>query len=140
MENENENVIENINEDVNEKKIRRKKFLKPDENDVYNLMGELNMKGNNFMSEERLVNFARTFMDHYEANGWMAGKVHMKDWQSAVKNWMRREWEKIKNPKSNTYGKPITTADHIAKAEQLYRDALAISNARDKARQDSGIA
>lgn len=137
MENENENVIENINEDVSEKKVRRKKFVKPDENDVYNLMGELNAAGKNFMSEDKLVNFARTFMDHYEANGWIVGKASMKDWQSTVRNWMRREWDKIKNQKSNTYGKSTTTADHIAKAEQLFRDAVAISHARDQARQDS---
>jgi uncharacterized protein YdaU (DUF1376 family) len=132
LENRNEIIIE----DANEKKTTRKKFVKPDENDVYNLMGELNTKGNNFLSEDKLVNFARTFMDHYEANGWIVGKTSMKDWQSTVKNWMRREWDKIKNQKS--YGKqPTTTAEHIAKAEALFRDAVAISRARDEARQDS---
>ena len=110
MENENENINENINEviveDANEKKTTRKKFVKPHEDDVYNLMGELNAAGKNFMSEVQLVNFARTFMDHYEANGWIVGKTPMKDWQSTVKNWMRREWDKVKNQKTNTYGKP----------------------------------
>jgi hypothetical protein len=137
MENENENINENeiIVEDANEKKTTRKKFVKPDENDVYNLMGELNMKGGSFLSEDKLVTFARTFMDHYEANGWIVGKTSMKDWQSTVKNWMRREWEKIKTQKS--YGKQSnSTADSIAKAEQLFRDAVAISRARDEARQD----
>jgi len=43
-------------------------------------------------------------MDHYEANGWIVGKASMKDWQSTVRNWMRREWDKIKNQKPNTYG------------------------------------
>jgi len=102
--NENENINEIIVEDANEKKTTRKKFVKPNENDVYNLMGELNAAGKNFMSEDKLVNFARTFMDHYEANGWIVGKASMKDWQSTVRNWMRREWDKIKNQKSNTYG------------------------------------
>ena len=105
-ENENENINEVIVEDANEKKTTRKKFVKPHEDDVYNLMGELNAAGKNFMSEVQLVNFARTFMDHYEANGWIVGKTPMKDWQSTVKNWMRREWDKIKNQKPNTYGKP----------------------------------
>jgi len=95
------------------------------------------MKGNNFLTEDKLVNFARTFMDHYEANGWIVGKTPMKDWQSTVKNWMRREWDKIKTQKIN-YGKQSnSTADSVAKAEQLFRDAVAISNARDQARQDS---
>lgn len=34
------------------------------------------------------------FVDYYTANGWMAGKNKMKDWQSAVRNWNRREEEK----------------------------------------------
>jgi len=135
--------MENENENENEikKKVSRKKFVKPDENDVYNLMGELNMQGKNFMTEDKLINFARTFMDHYEANGWIVGKASMKDWQSTVRNWMRREWDKVKNQKHNQNGKQSnSTADSIAKAEQLFRDAVAISNARDAARQDSTIA
>jgi hypothetical protein len=104
--NENENINEIIVEDANEKKVTRKKFVKPEEHDVYNLMGELNMKGGSFLAEDKLVNFARVFMDHYEANGWIVGKVPMKDWQSTVRNWMRKEWDKVKNQKSNQYGKP----------------------------------
>ena len=135
--NENENINENeiIVEDANEKKTTRKKFVKPHENDVYNLMGELNMKGGSFLYEDKLVTFARTFMDHYEANGWIVGKASMKDWQSTVRNWMRREWDKIKNQKS--YGKQSnSTADSIAKANQLYAEAVAISRARDNTRPD----
>jgi len=103
--NVNENINEIIVEDANEKKVTRKKFVKPEEHEVYNLMGELNMKGGSFLAEDKLVNFARVFMDHYEANGWIVGKVPMKDWQSTVRNWMRKEWDKVKNQKSNSYGK-----------------------------------
>jgi hypothetical protein len=133
--NVNENINEIIVEDANEKKVTRKRFVKPEEHEVYNLMGELNATGKNFMSEDRLVNFARTFMDHYEANGWIVGKSSMKDWQSTVRNWMRREWDKIKNQKS--YGKQSnSTADSIAKANALYAEAVAISRARDNTRPD----
>ena len=45
-------------------------------------------------------------MDHYHSNGWIVGKASMKDWQSTVRSWMRREWEKVKNQKTNTHGKP----------------------------------
>jgi uncharacterized protein YdaU (DUF1376 family) len=106
LENENRNENEIIVEDANEKKVTRKRFVKPEEHEVYNLMGELNMKGGSFLAEDKLVNFARVFMDHYEANGWIVGKVPMKDWQSTVRNWMRKEWDKVKNQKSNQYGKP----------------------------------
>ena len=27
------------------------------------------------------------FFNHYESNGWMVGKAHMKDWQRAIMNW-----------------------------------------------------
>jgi hypothetical protein len=135
LENENRNENEIIVEDANQKKVTRKKFVKPEEHEVYNLMGELSAAGKNFMTEERLVNFARTFMDHYNSNGWVVGKTPMKDWQSTVRNWMRKEWDKIKNQKS--YGKQSnSTADSIAKANALFAEAVAISNARNAARQD----
>lgn len=138
-ENENRNINEVIVEDANEKKTVRKKFVKPQEHDVYNYMGELNASGKNFMSEDKLINFARTFMDHYEANGWIVGKVPMKDWQSTARNWMRKEWEKIKTQKS--YGtKSNSTADSLTKANQLYADAVAISRARYQAEQNQRAA
>lgn len=30
---------------------------------------------------------AEKFLDHYEANGWRVGKVPMKDWEAAMRNW-----------------------------------------------------
>ena len=124
-----------IVEDANEKKITRKKFVKPDKNDVYNLMGELNMKGGSFLSEDKLVTFARTFMDHYEANGWIVGKVPMKDWQSTVRNWMRKEWEKVKNQKSNSYGKP--KFDNVAHYQNVAAQIAADFAREREMRQDS---
>lgn len=34
---------------------------------------------------------AADFVDHYTANGWMAGRVKMKDWKAAVRTWERKE-------------------------------------------------
>ncbi len=31
--------------------------------------------------------------DHYESNGWMVGRVKMKDWKAAVRTWERKERE-----------------------------------------------
>jgi hypothetical protein len=33
---------------------------------------------------------AEEFYCHYTANGWMAGRVKMKDWEAAARNWCRR--------------------------------------------------
>ena len=37
---------------------------------------------------------ARRFIDHYTANGWMAGKVKMQDWKAAVRTWERNGRER----------------------------------------------
>lgn len=34
---------------------------------------------------------AVTFFNHYESNGWMVGKTHMKDWKAAIHTWERRQ-------------------------------------------------
>lgn len=34
---------------------------------------------------------AVTFFNHYESNGWMVGKTHMKDWKAAIRTWERRQ-------------------------------------------------
>ncbi|MBP9794121.1 MAG: hypothetical protein KBC56_08995 [Flavobacterium sp.] len=41
-----------------------------------------------------------TFFLHYQTNGWMVGKVKMKDWRSAVKNWTRKETKTIQKEKA----------------------------------------
>ena len=42
---------------------------------------------------------AQYFHDHYESNGWMVGKSHMKDWKATVRNWIARD-SKRNNPKT----------------------------------------
>lgn len=37
---------------------------------------------------------AEAWLDHYEANGWLVGKSHMKDWKAAVRTWERQPWHK----------------------------------------------
>ena len=39
------------------------------------------------------------FFDHHEARGWYLGKVKMKDWQAAVRTWVRHD--KRFNPTGN---------------------------------------
>jgi hypothetical protein len=74
-------------------------------------------------------------MDHYEANGWIVGKTSMKDWQSTVKNWMRREWDKVKNQKTNTYGKP--KFDNVAHYQNVAAQIAADFAREREMRQDS---
>jgi hypothetical protein len=103
-------------------------------------MKEKNGLAGNIWPESKVVSEAKAFFNHYESNGWMVGKNKMKNWEAAVRNWMNNN-SKFENQKINTHAKQsTTTADSINKAEQLFRDAVAISNARDQARQDSTTA
>jgi hypothetical protein len=67
----------------------------------------------------------------------MVGKNKMKNWEAAIRNWMNNN-SKFENQKQNTNGKQSnSTSDSVAKAQQLYAEAVAISRARDVTRQDS---
>jgi hypothetical protein len=69
MENENEN------EDIIEKK-KVARFQKPTIEQL-----------KEYMSEQGMNDIAENWLNHYEANGWMVGKVKMKDWKASVRTW-----------------------------------------------------
>lgn len=40
-----------------------------------------------YMSEQGMNDFAEQWLNHYESNGWMVGKVKMDNWKASVRNW-----------------------------------------------------
>ena len=44
---------------------------------------------------------AERFYDYYEANGWYAGSRKMKDWKATVRNWDRRDKERVNTKFTN---------------------------------------
>ena len=67
------------NENENEKKT--KVFVPPTTADVEGYMRSRGAENPNFEAER--------FADFYSSKGWMVGKNKMKDWQAAVRNWLR---------------------------------------------------
>lgn len=47
---------------------------------------------NEFIKEEKLTVDAQYFLDYYDSNGWLVGKVKMKNWKATVRNWDRRNF------------------------------------------------
>ena len=47
-----------------------------------------------YCSENDFKLDAHRFYDYYESNGWRVGKTPMKDWQAAIRNWVRNEQNK----------------------------------------------
>lgn len=46
---------------------------------------------------------ANEFIDHYTANGWMRGKVKIKDWRACVRTWEKKAKE-VKQVNNNGIG------------------------------------
>lgn len=78
-----------------ETKTTVKRFVKPSLSEI-----------EAFMVERRWKNAKRqsnVFFDHYEANGWMVGKVKMKDWKATIRKWEtpdkiepeEQQWEEV---------------------------------------------
>lgn len=45
-----------------------------------------------YAAEKGLCIDSHRFCDYYTSKGWMVGKVKMKDWRSAVRNWCRNNY------------------------------------------------
>ena len=63
------------------KKHKERRFVKPTVEEIRAYCEE---RGNNIDPEY--------FYDHYEANGWMRGNTHMKDWKASVRTWERNNY------------------------------------------------
>lgn len=61
--------------------------------------------------------------DHYESNGWMVGRVKMKDWKAAVRTWEKKaaEFAVSAPPKK---GVALTNPTHSSLDVQAWEDEL----------------
>jgi hypothetical protein len=58
------------------------RFIPPSSDDVFKYMQEI-QKGSAIEAEK--------FCDFYASKGWLVGKVKMKDWRAAVRNWTKQQ-------------------------------------------------
>ena len=58
-----------------------------------------------YIEEKSLEVDAEQFLDHYDANGWKAGRTPMKDWKATLRNWHRINNSSILAKKSDTLNK-----------------------------------
>lgn len=79
-ENKKEENIEKNSTNVESKKDNRTAFAPPSLQQVQA-----------YIEEKGYAVDAEHFIDFYTSKGWMVGKNKMKDWQSAVRNWSRKD-------------------------------------------------
>lgn len=72
------------------------KFQRPTLQEVQGYMSE-KLRGTDGFRQSQ----SEMFVNHYEANGWLVGKVPMKDWKAAIRNW-------IKNIENRTFNADYT--------------------------------
>lgn len=53
-----------------------------------------------FLENKGTKKQAESFFNHYESNGWIIGRVKMKNWKAAARNWILRDFKSIP-PNSN---------------------------------------
>jgi hypothetical protein len=71
-----DNVNVTANANTNDNATNKKGFVKPTIEQL-----------KEYMSEQGMNDIAENWLNHYEANGWMVGKVKMKDWKASVRTW-----------------------------------------------------
>ena len=105
---ENEDVIE-VRDVVKEKKTKREKFTIPTIEEIKEF-AESEMIGS--------IELPEKFHNYYESNGWLIGKVSMKNWKAAYKNWTKNEKQYETAKGTNQHRAETKTEQN----ERLYRD------------------
>ena len=113
------NTLQECKEGKEENKL--KKFIKPTILEISDYCFERNNKID-----------ATHFFDYYEANGWMAGRVKMKDWKATVRTWEKNDYKK---PHQNGQSpKP----DKLSNAIEIFTTNDAILRERLRQEQENG--
>lgn len=98
---ENNTGFNNTSNNTDEYREKRTRFVPPSVEDVKTYC----LERNNGIDPQ-------SFIDYYEARGWMVGKSKMKDWRAAVRNWENRR--KADTPKTG-----FTYNDHVEEGWSL---------------------
>ena len=102
-------------------------FTPPNENDVYNFMGEYSMLKHMQWPDEKINTEAAKFFNYYEANGWKQGRNPMKDWKASARNWMvnNSKFETSNNSKNVIQDERAKRISELEEFRKQYRSAIA---------------
>lgn len=82
--NKNDNNVNNENNDKKVSKGKTSRFTPPTIKEI-----------EEYKIEKGYTIDAERFFDFYESKGWFVGKNKMKDWKAAIRNWAKREKERL---------------------------------------------
>ena len=107
---------QNVDQLTTNKKLRNKEVKNKDLKNRFKkpTLEEIYIFGLGFAKSENKFFDPEEFYDHYESNGWMAGKVKMKDWKAACRKWIRRSFKSFN---SNGNQKPTQPLNPVQQNE-----------------------
>ena len=91
---------DNVNVTATDNATNKKGFVKPTIEQL-----------KEYMSEQGMNDIAENWLNHYEANGWMVGKVKMKDWKASVRTWKTNQKNNSATPQV-VHKKVFTLSDY----------------------------
>jgi hypothetical protein len=102
-------------------------FTRPNENDVYNFMGEYSVQKHMQWTDEKINTEAAKFFNYYEANGWKQGRNPMKDWKASARNWMvnNSKFDNSNNSKNIIQDERAKRISELEEFRKQYRSAIA---------------
>jgi hypothetical protein len=102
-------------------------FTPPNENDVYNFMGEYSVQKHMQWTDEKINTEAAKFFNYYEANGWKQGRNPMKDWKASARNWMvnNSKFDNSNNSKNVIQDERAKRISELEEFRKQYRSAIA---------------
>ncbi len=80
--------------DKNNKNVKNDKFSKPSLQELIDYFGQYAAEKSFFINRDE----PEKFYDFYESKNWLVGKVKMKNWKAAVRNWLRGNSNKPQQP------------------------------------------
>jgi len=87
----------NIQTEKSKRSKSKEPFSIPTASDVYDYVKEISSSVN-----------PQAFLDHYDSNGWMVGKVKMKSWKATIRKWNTNQKE---NPNATSKPQQFLTAN-----------------------------
>lgn len=109
----NESLMSNVNGNGNVNVNSNKRFVKPTIQEI-----------SDYCLEKQIGVDPERFYNYYESNGWMVGRVHMKDWRACLQNWKRNSVQKQDH--QQTYD----TSKNRKLSEQELNELLALRSAK----------
>lgn len=83
---EEEEEEEDKEEEESKALTKRERFVRPKIQEVFDYFIQKAPAG---MSKDAVAHEADKFFNYYESNGWRVGRNPMKNWQAAVRNWVK---------------------------------------------------